>query len=177
MDVGGSASLSVSSASHTHADRKNSGLWCHDALAFSHSSIWASQGSSVKLKPTGLWALLSFCPSCRHTLFPWCVSLTWGCRGHVRLSCGWPPADRSSGASSRRQRRIYHRLTWRCRHCCCCSPMAPSISSFCGQEEQCEAEGERINSAGDTERRWIHFGTLNCLKWCWTNQRNKKEKR
>lgn len=62
-----------------------------------------------------------------------CVKLcrpTWGCRGHVRLSCGWPLVDRSSGASSRRQRRIYHKLTWSCRHCCC-SPMAPSISSFC----------------------------------------------
>lgn len=111
------------------------------ALAFSRSSVPSVTevkcGSRAKLKPTDSRS----------------VSLTWGCRGHVRLSCGWPPADRSSGASSRRQRRIYHRLTWRCRHCCCCSPMAPSISSFCGQEGQCEADGERINSAGGTERR------------------------
>lgn len=57
-------------------------------------------------------------------------SHTWGCRGHVRLSCGWPLVDRSSGASSRRQRRIYYRLTWNYPHYCC-SPKAPSISSFC----------------------------------------------
>lgn len=122
-------------------------------LSLFHLSVTEVKcGSCVKLKPTDSRALLSFGPSRRDTLPPRSVSLTWGCRGHVRLSCGWPPADRSSGASSRRQRRIYHRLTWRCRHCCCCSPMAPSISSFCGQEEQCEAEGERINSAGDAER-------------------------
>lgn len=63
-------------------------------------------------------------------LWPFC--LTWGCRGHVRLSCGWPLVDRSSGASSRRQRRIYYRLTWSYPRCCC-SPKAPWISSFCRQ--------------------------------------------
>lgn len=68
--------------------------------------------------------------------------LTWGCRGHVRLSCGWPPADRSSGASSRRRRRIYHRLTWRWCRRCCCSPMVPSISSFCRQEGEAWGSGK-----------------------------------
>lgn len=76
------------------------------------------------------------------------VCLTWGCRGHVRLSCGWPPVDRSSGAFSRRQRRIYHKTTWSYLHCCC-SLMAPSISSFCRQKQ---SEKHKDGADNTTER-------------------------
>lgn len=78
------------------------------------------------------------------------VSFTWGCRGHVRLSCGWPPVDRSSGASSRRQRRIYYKLTWSYLRCCC-SPMDPSISSFCKRVQGERKQGENQKK----HKKWI----------------------
>lgn len=82
------------------------------------------------------------------------LCLTWGCRGHVRLSCGWPPVDRSFGASSRRQRRIYHKLTWSYLHCCC-SPMAPSISSFCIQVQSKRRRGGSENTVQPVQQKKV----------------------
>lgn len=114
-------------------------------------------GFCVKLNLTHSWILFlhgSYVSLSIYIFVPLVLSsfcLTWGCRGHVRLSCGWPLVDRSSGASSRRQRRIYYRLTWSYLHCCC-SPMAPSISSFCSQGQSERRRGENTASATEKSR-------------------------
>lgn len=106
----------------TSCTSKNTGLWF---FTFS-SEVYRGQVQLLCQTLTDLQSF-HFCVS----LLLLSLCLTWGCRGHVRLSCGWPPVDRSSGASSRRRRRIYHKSTWRYLRCCC-SPKGPSISSFCG---------------------------------------------